>query len=560
MQEQSAILLKKWQQAYPPGVTWQLQSIDQTLPDLLAKSARDFPDRICSSFLGKEMTYQDIAISVDKTACLLRQQGISQGQKIGLLLPNCPEFIIFYYAVLKIGAIIVNYNPLYAEQELLHQIEDSETDFIVTFDLKALYDKSAKMLRISRLQGIFVCHFAEALPLSRKTLFNLLKKNDLAHPDYGDHIVDYNKGLAAISETDLIAMEAYLPVITAQDLAVIQYTGGTTGVPKGAMLSHQNLVANVRQMQAYYPQGRLGQEKLLAIIPFFHVFSMTVMMNYGIMMGAELVLLPRLDIAQMLKTITKTRPTIMAGVPTLFNAILQYERLSKYSLDSLLFALSGGAPLPEETRQQFEQLTKCHLVEGYGLTEAAPIGCCNPIGISGKAGSIGLPLPGTEIQIRDPDSLAVLPLGKEGELWISGPQVMQGYWHHPKETQLVLQQGWLRTGDIAYLDQQGYCFIIDRLKDVILASGYNVYPRQVEEALYQHPDIIEAAVIGVPDSYRGETVKAFIVVDKTSDLTARQIVDFLTDKLSPIEMPRQIEFCDALPKSAVGKILKKHLS
>ncbi len=556
--------IQKWQRAYPPDVNWQLEIGDITLPEFFDRSAACFPDQTCASFLGKLHSYRDMQKQIDQTIYILQKQGIQAQQKIGLFLPNCPEFMIFYYAILKIGAIVVNYNPLYAEQELIHQIEDSQTDYIVTFDLKALYDKAEKMLDETSLSGVIVCCFAETLPFTRKTLFSLLKKKDLATPDFQKNVLDYTAKLAAVRADEGLCLPEKLPKnlpdIKAEDIAVLQYTGGTTGVPKGAKLSHRNLVANVLQMKAYYPQGEEGGERLLAIIPFFHVFSMTVMMNYGVMMGAEIVLLPRLDIVQMLKTIAKTQPTIMAAVPTLFNAVLQYKHAHKYPMTSLRFALSGGAPLPEETRVQFEKLTKCHLVEGYGLTEASPIACCNPIGIPGKAGSIGLPLPGTEIRICHLETGATLAVGKKGELWVKGPQVMQGYWQQDQETEKVLQEQWLRTGDIAYLDEDGYCFVVDRLKDVILASGYNVYPRQVEEALYQHPDVLEAAVIGVADAYRGETVKAFLVVCEGSQLSEKALVAFLQDKISPIEMPRLVEFCEALPKSAVGKILKKHLS
>jgi long-chain acyl-CoA synthetase len=447
---------------------------------------------------------------------------------------------------------VVGYNPLYAEREIAHQIEDSETDLMVTLDLEALLPKLQAMLVRTRLKAIIVGKMADVLPFAKKLLFPVIKARELAKvPDDGRHIWF----------DDLIAHAGGLspPLDPCNDIAVLQYTGGTTGVPKGAALTHHNLQVNALQLVAWHPGAEIGAERMVALLPLFHVFGMTCAMNFALCVGAEIILLPRFDLVQLLTTISRKRATILPGVPTLYGAINQHPEIARYDLSSLTLCLSGGAPLPLEVRQRFERLSGCTLVEGYGLSEC-PVVTCNPIGRPGKQGSVGLPLPGTEIEVVSlDDRRTVLGPGQTGEICVRAPQVMAGYRKRPQETGAVLDNGRLRTGDIGFVDQDGACFIVDRLKEMIICSGFKVYPRVVEEAIHGHPDVVEVAVCGVPDGYRGETVKAFVVLRAQAVLDEAGLRAFLEDRLSPIEMPKQIAFCEQLPKSAIGKILKRAL-
>jgi long-chain acyl-CoA synthetase len=344
------------------------------------------------------------------------------------------------------------------------------------------------------------------------------------------------------------------------EIALLQYTGGTTGVPKGAMLTHANVVANAVQLRLWAPGLGGEHEKILGVLPLFHVFAMTVVMNHGLLLGAEMVLLPRYELKQLLKTIDKKKPSMFVGVPTLYAAINNAKETQGIDLSSLKYCISGGAPLPLEIKHRFEQLAGCVLVEGYGLSETAPVATCNPFLGVNKEGSIGLPMPGTTVEIVAIDgSERVLPAGERGEVCIRGPQVMKGYWKKPEESAKALKGGRFHSGDIGYVDAEGYIYIVDRLKEMILCGGYNVYPRNVEEAIYMHPSVAECAVIGIPDAIRGQTVKAFIVLREGRTVTKEALCEFLKDTLSPIEMPKQIEFRQSLPKTVIGKILKKAL-
>jgi long-chain acyl-CoA synthetase len=345
------------------------------------------------------------------------------------------------------------------------------------------------------------------------------------------------------------------------DIAALQYTGGTTGVPKGVCLTHGNLCANAMQISAWFTGAEPGRERILAVLPFFHAFGMTAVMNLAIALGGELVMLPRFVVRQVLRSIERTRATLFLGVPTIFRAIADFQSVERYDLSSLKVCVSGGDTLPMELSERYEALTGCRLTEGYGLTECSPVVTCNPFAGAGKRGSVGLPLARTSVEIVSlSDGRTPVPIGQRGEISVSGPQVMAGYWRRPDETAGVLTGGRLRTGDVGYMDEDGYTYIVDRLKDVIITGGYNVYPRYVEAAIRLHPGVADAAVIGVPDSYWGQIVKAYIVPSPEAALHERGILDFLSDKLSPIEIPKQIEFRDSLPKSLIGKILKRELS
>lgn len=542
-----------WEGSYPAGVDWAEPIPARPLYSIFDEAVAQFAGRPCVDFLGRRYTYGEISDLVNRAAKGFQRLGVARGTRVGLCLPNSPYYLVCYFAVLKLGGIVVNFNPLYVERELATQIIDSQTEIMVTLDLAALYDKVAKMFDQAGLGQIVVCRMADILPQPKRLLFSVLKRGELAAIPADPRNVRF----ADLTEND----GRYQPVdVDPGEVAVLQYTGGTTGVPKGAMLTHANLLANTVQVFRWFPGLQRGEERLLGVLPFFHVFAMTVVMNLGIAAGAELILLPRFELEMLLKTIHKRRPTLFPGVPTIYTAINNAPTLKKYDVSSIKFCISGGAPLPVEVKHEFEKLTGCNLVEGYGLTEASPVTNCNPIGGIDKAGSIGIPLPGTIIEIRSPDDPGkLMPTGEKGEVCVIGPQVMAGYWKRPDDTAKTIVDGRLRTGDIGYMDRDGYVFLVDRIKDVILCGGYNVYPRNVEEAIYLHPAVVEVIVIGVPDAYRGQAPKAFVRLRDDATCTEKELKDFLADKLSKIELPREIEFRAELPKTMIGKLSKKEL-
>jgi len=546
-----------WLETYPGTVSWEMDLVPSPLFQLLDDAVEKWESRPCTTFLGKTCTYGEIGRMADAAAAGLQELGIKKGTKVGLFLPNSPTFIIYYFAILKAGGVVVNFNPLYSLEELAFQVKDSETELMVTLDLRLLFDKVEALLQQGVLPRAVVCSFANLLPGVKTVLFKLFKTKELARP-MASPVKD-----KIVPEAQLLASGArFMPIAIdpAADVAVLQYTGGTTGTPKGAMLTHANLYVNVKQLDAWAPELRDGEERVVGVLPFFHVFAMTVVMNYAIAKAAEILIMPRFVLYEALKLIDKARPTVMPGVPTLFNAILNHPKIKTFDLSCLKFCLSGGAPLPLEVKQNFEAATGCALVEGYGLSEASPVVSCNPLEGPVKAGSIGLPLPGTIISLRDlGDPTKEVAKGERGEICISGPQVMLGYWKKPAETAAQFVGPFLRTGDVGVIDDEGFFYIVDRIKDLIICSGYNVYPRRVEEAIYEHPAVEEVTVIGIPDKYRGEAPKAFIKLKGGMTATADDITRHLEPKLSKIEMPAKIEFRDALPKTMIGKLSKKEL-
>jgi long-chain acyl-CoA synthetase len=521
---------------------------------LLDRSAQDFPDNKAFDFLGKSFSWKELHSASNAFAKGLQLAEVKQGTKIGLFLPNCPQFLIAYYGALKAGMTVVNYNPLYSERDLAFQIEDSETDILVTLDLTATYDKAAIMLDQTRLQHIVVCRFIDVLPFPKNLLFPVLKSREIANwPRNDDH-----SGFDDIIANDGIPEPVAVDV--RNDVALLQYTGGTTGQPKGAMLTHQNLSANVEQCLIAFDGVKMGQEKMLAVIPFFHVFAMTVAMNLAVRIGAEIIATPRFEMNDTLKIIHKKKPTCFPAVPAIYNGIANCPQRKKYNLTSLDRCISGGAPLPVDVKKTFESETGCILVEGYGLTETSPVAAVNPLNGLNKAASIGLPLTNTKLILIDPDTGEKVKLGDKGEVCIKGPQVMKGYWKNEEATKdCFYDDGYFRTGDIAYEDEDGYFFIVDRIKDLIITNGYNVYPRHVEEAIYDHPDVEECIVGGLPDKDRGEIVKAWVKLkDGIDPMTQDDMIAFLKDKLAPMQMPKKIEFRDTeLPKTMIGKLSRK---
>jgi len=543
-----------WLNAYPAGIDWHAEIPERPLHALLDDAVARYADRPAADFMGKKYTYAEIGRAVDRFAKGLQGLGVKKGDRVGLFLPNSPYFVIAYFAVLKCGGIVVNFNPLYAEREIAKQITDSGASVMVTVDVRQLVDKLEAVNRSTPVPAVVLCRMAGALPAPKSWLYPIAKAKDVAKPPKDgryhafDRLID-NDGRFAPVDVD------------PGDIAVLQYTGGTTGLPKGAMLTHANIYANTWQSSLWFPDAALGQERTLGVLPFFHVFAMTVVMNFSVMIGAEIVMLPRFELDQVMKILSTKRPTLFPAVPTIYTAINGHKHLDRYDISSLKFCLSGGASLPVEVKQTFERLTGCKLVEGYGLTESSPVATANPLDGVNKTGSIGLPLPGTTVEIVDlEDRTKVLGIGERGEVCLSGPQIMKGYWNREEETADTLADGRLHTGDVGYMDEDGYTFIVDRIKDLILAGGYNVYPRNVEEAIYLHPSVEEVVCGGVPDPYRGQTVKVWIKLVEGRTMTQDDLKTFLKDKLSPIEMPRLVEFRDApLPKTMIGKLSRKTL-
>ncbi|MGH6793265.1 MAG: long-chain-fatty-acid--CoA ligase [Methyloceanibacter sp.] len=543
-----------WEKSYPTGVDWQLAVTPRPLPELLDEAVRTYGDRPCMSFRGKHYRYRAVGRLVDRAARGFQALGVRRGIKVGLMLPNCPYAVVCFYGVLKAGGTVVNINPLYSAYEIERQIADSGARILVTLDLKGLYEKVAGLAREGgHIEKLVVCRMKGVLRFAEKVVFDFLKGADVAAvPDDERHLTFER----LIGNDGAVAPVTIDPL---SDTAVLQYTGGTTGQPKGAQLTHANLYINAAQLVLWAPDVKLGQEKSLAVLPLFHSFGMTAVMNLSLWIGAEIVLLAKFQTAEVLTTIHREKPTIFIGVPTMFSALTTARDIAKYDLSSLRVCISGGAPLPGELQRHFETLSGCELVEGYGLSEASPVCTVNPLS-GGKSGSVGLPLPGTAIEIvslEDPDRR--LGVGERGEICVTGPQVMAGYANRAKENVDIFQGARLHTGDVGYLDEDGYLYIVDRIKDLILSGGFNVYPRQIEEVIHLHPAVDEVAVCGVPDPHRGEIVKAYVKLRQGASVTATELREFLKDKLAPFQMPRQIEFREALPKTLIGKISKKDL-
>ncbi|OYV36880.1 MAG: dicarboxylate--CoA ligase PimA [Rhodospirillales bacterium 20-64-7] len=521
---------------------------------LLDRAVQRFGNRPALDFMGRRTRYAELGRLVDRAAAGLQKLGVTKGVKVGLCLPNCPYFVILYFAILKVGGTVVNFNPLYTEREIAAQAQSAEVEIMVSLDLVAIHGKIAPLAAAGLFKRVILCRMAAALTPLKAALFRLLKAKEIAHvPDLAPY-VPFERLIAGAVKPAPVAIDPL------HDIAVLQFTGGTTGTPKAAMLSHANITLNVAQVAAAITGVHEGEERILAVLPFFHVFAMTSIMNHGLSIGAELVLLPRLEIPALLQTITRRRPTVLPGVPTLFTAICNAaEAKGGLDLSFLHFCISGGAPLSLEICQRFARVAHCEILEGYGLSETSPVVSFNRPGAT-RHGSVGQAMPGTVIEIRDPEHPErLMPAGERGEICIRGPQVMQGYYHREAETEAVFIDGALRTGDIGYVDADGYLFIVDRIKDLILCGGYNVYPRVIEEAAYEHPAVQDAIAIGVPDAYRGQAPKLFVTLRDGHSGEPGEILAFLSERLNKIEMPRMVEIRASLPKTMVGKLSKKEL-
>ncbi|MEN3974742.1 long-chain fatty acid--CoA ligase [Emcibacter sp. SYSU 3D8] len=546
---------RPWLAHYPPNVDWHQAFEARPVYAALDAAAAQWPENVHLDFFGREFTYTQTLEMVARAAKGFQALGVRKGVKVGLFLPNCPQQVVSYFAVLKAGGTVVNYSPLYSEHELLGQIEDSDTDIMVTLDLELLYPKARDMIDQSRLTRLVVSRLSDAMPLLKGTAFRLFKRGAIATRRWDDRHVAWQDLLDNDGAFDPVRIDP------AEDVAVLQYTGGTTGVPKGAMLTHANVYINGCQNRVWFPDFESGHETTLGALPFFHAFAMTTILVMGTMTGCRIVLHPKFELDAVVDDVIAKRPSSLPGVPTMFTALANHPRVNRESFASVRWAMSGGAPLPNEVRHHFEGVTGVKILEGYGLTECSPTATCGPETGVNKEGSIGLPLPQTDIVIVDRENPhRVLPVGETGEICIAGPQVMKGYWNNHDATTTAIVDGRLRSGDVGYMDADGYTFIIDRMKDLILVGGFNVFPRVVEEAIHRHPAVKEVTVIGIPDDYLGEAPKAFVVLkDINNTLDAEKLTEFLHGEIGKHEIPREIEFRAELPKTAVGKLSKKEL-
>ncbi|WP_048600526.1 long-chain-fatty-acid--CoA ligase [Rubeoparvulum massiliense] len=542
-----------WLRHYPPEIPKSIHYPEVSLVTFLLDSAHRFPDKEVIFFMGKRIRYKQLLDAVYRLAHALRDLGIEKGDRVAIMLPNSPQAVIAYYATLLIGGVVVQTNPLYTERELEHQLIDSGTKVLVALDL--VYPRIKAVREKANLQHVIITSVGDYLPFPKNWLYPFVqRKQKQAVNLEGEVILKWHALLQAQPDTPIPPVE----INAKEDLALLQYTGGTTGLPKGCMLTHYNLVANVLQTRHWIYKSEFGKERVLAALPFFHVYGMTTVMNLTLMIAGSMVVIPRFQPEEVLKLIEKERPTLFPGAPTMYIALINHPEIHQYDLSSIFACISGSAPLHLEVQQRFEELTNGKIVEGYGLTESSPVTHANLIWGERVNGSIGLPWPDTEAAIMDEEG-NFLPPRAIGELVVRGPQVMKGYWQRPEETEMTLREGWLLTGDMGYMDEEGYFYIVDRKKDMIIASGYNIYPREIEEILFEHPAIQEAAVAGIPDEYRGETVKAFVVVKEGMTVTEEELDQFCREKLASYKIPRIYEFREQLPKTTVGKVLRRQL-
>lgn len=542
-----------WTQNYGHPVPWNLTMEPMPVHRLLEDAAARTPDASCIDFLGRIYTYAEIAKAVDKAARGFQVLGVRRGIKVGLFLPNCPQYVIAYYAIMKAGGTVVNFSPLYTVDELCHQVADSEADIMVCLDVAQLYPTIATVLESSRLRCLVVGSLADVLPAGKALLYRMFKrrerskvKPDLRHVRFSSLLE--NEGLEDAPEIDVH-----------NDIALLQYTGGTTGTPKGAVLTHANLSINAQQVQAIDPEPD-APDRILGALPLFHVFANTCVLNRTMLRGGEIVLLPKFELGLALKTIQRRRITALPGVPTMYQAFLDSPKIAKFDLTSIRACISGGAPMPAELKARFEAKTEAKVVEGYGLTESSGVVSVNPYETGGKPGSIGQPLPGTRIVIVDKeDPTRPAPEGEPGEITVAGPQIMRGYWKKETATQDAFVDGRLRTGDVGYIDDEGFVYVVDRLKDMIVVGGFKAFPSQLEAVLYKQGAVKEAIVIGVPDPYLGERPKAFVTLMPGADVTEKMLLDYLNANVGKHERAVAVEIRDALPKTMIGKLSRKEL-
>ncbi|WP_456273814.1 long-chain-fatty-acid--CoA ligase [Bacillus sp. AK031] len=547
---------RPWLELYPEEIKKELDYTPAPLQDYLTKAAELYPEKSAIHFMGKEISYRDLYDSALKFANYLRSLGIEKGDRVAIMLPNTPQSVIGYYGILYAGGVVVQTNPLYMERELEYQMNDSGAKVILTMDI--LFPRVSKVMNDTSLQHIIVTAIKDYLPFPKNLVYPFIQKKQYGivvkvEPSEKFHLFTEIMKKSSNETIDL-------PFDFEEDLALLQYTGGTTGFPKGVMLTHKNLVSNAAMCDTWLYKCKKGEEIILGILPFFHVYGMTTVMILSVMQGYKMVLLPKFDVETTLKTIQKQKPTLFPGAPTIYIGLLNHPDLKKYDLSSVHSCISGSAPLPVEVQQKFEEVTGGKLVEGYGLTESSPVTHANFLWDRERMkGSVGIPWPDTDSAIFSMETGEKLPPNEIGEICVKGPQVMKGYWNRPEETEMTMKDGWLLTGDLGYMDEKGYFYVVDRKKDMIIAGGFNIYPREIEEVLYEHPDVQEVVAAGIPDPYRGETVKAYIVLKENSNASEEELDEFVRKHLAAYKVPRIYEFRDELPKTAVGKILRRAL-
>jgi long-chain acyl-CoA synthetase len=547
---------RPWTRHYDPGVPASLNYPAVPLQAMLDDAAESYPNATATIFFNRKRSYKSISDAAWRFANGLRRLGVKKGDRFALVLANTPQFVIAFYGALRAGAVIVPCNPRYTAPELQHQLADSGAKVVVV--LSRLYPLVKAARPGTAIEHVIVTNIKEEMPPVLRLLFTLAKEKKEGHRQHfaGD------PGAVSFSELVSAPAQPFDAGTRPDDLALLQYTGGTTGVSKGAMLSHRALVANTLQCRSWFTNLRDGDGTAMAVMPFFHVYGLTVVMSLAVQSAAAMVLEPQLDLEHLLKDIQRHRPGLFCGAPIIYNMINNSPLATKYDLSSIEACVSGSAPLLVETHRRFVELTGAKLVEGYGLTEAAPVTHCNPLFGEGKqkVGSIGIPYPDVESKIVDLETgERELGPGESGELILRGPQLMDGYYKRPDETAQTLRNGWLYTGDIATVDPEGYVSIVDRKKEMIIVSGFNVYPREVEEALATHPAVMDAAAIGIPHPIKGEEVKAFVVLKPGATATAEEIRAHCEKNLAPFKRPKEIEFRDSLPKTSIGKTLRKVL-
>lgn len=546
-----------WYKYYQPGWGPHLDYPYCSIPELLDRTVAKYPDKVCTIFMGAKLTFRQVQEKSNRLAAALANFGVRKGSRVALMLPNTPQYVLSYLAVLRLGAIVVQMNPLYTEREIENILADSEAEAIIALDLFISRIEAVKPR--TKLRTVIWSRVNEFLGFPLKQLYPLMAKRKNSYPAITPKAHLFNL-------SDLINSSHGRPprvdIDPAEDVAIFQYTGGTTGIPKAAMCTHMNMVANCYQARAIVGDTLIeGRERGIGLLPFFHSYGLTTNLNLLIAFGGTMILCPQPnDFKQVLGLIRKYKPTLFNGVPTMYIGILNHPDLVKTDMSSIKVLNSGAAAMPVEVMNQFEAKTGGRIVEGYGLSEASPVVTCNPFKGTRKPGSIGIPLPDTIVKIVDMETgTRELPPGEVGELVVKGPQVMKGYWNRPEETAQVLRDGWLYTGDVAKMDEDGFFYIVDRKKDMIITGGFNVYPREVEEVIYEHPKVKEVAVVGVPDEYAGERIKAVVVPKEGQTLTEDEIRQWCRNKLTGYKVPRIVEFRDELPLTMVGKVLRRVL-
>jgi long-chain acyl-CoA synthetase len=542
-----------WHKSYPPGVPTSIKYEEVALPEALSRTAARFPEVTALILMGKKISYRELDGLVDRFAASLTRLGVKKGDKVAMVLPNIPQMVIGTYAVWRLGGVVVMNNPLYTERELAHQLNDSGSMMAICMDL--LVPRMLSLRKQTGIDKIVSCHIRDYLPFPLKQLFPFVKKELHRKPQPGDEGVIEFLDLVREPAPKLKNESGY------HDLAALLYTGGTTGVSKGVMLTQANLSVNVQQFKGLLQDMNEGAENVIGSLPFFHSAGFTAGMNTCIYRGFTCVLVPKPEVDVLIDVVKKYKPAIFGGVPTMFVGLLNSPRLPpKSELSFIKGCVSGAAPLAVETLREWEKRVGVQIVEVFGMTEMSPVSHANPWGGKCKAGSVGIPFPDTDCKIVDVETGEnEMDQGQPGEILLKGPQMMQGYYKKPEESAVALKDGWFHTGDIGYMDEEGYLFVVDRKKDMIIASGFNIYPRDIDEVLFEHPKIQEACTIGLPDPYRGETVKVFVVVKAGQTMTEAEVIAYCKEKLAPYKVPKMVEFMDSLPKSVIGKVLRREL-